>query len=148
MLNPVAQIKYMYMYVGVNAVSFQNIRSFISYISIGLFSPLLFRSAPDYSIDIVSELTHWSATGNCEWRTCPKFLHGGWSGIRTCDPLDARHRAYHSATMPHCKSRNSSWKILAFLLGSGCRSRTSSLSMHDGWVVCLWRRCMGMDIVK
>ena len=27
-----------------------------------------------------------SATGNCEWRTCPRSLHGGENGIRTCDP--------------------------------------------------------------
>jgi len=37
----------------------------------------LLRGAPDYKIDTVSELTRWSTTGNCEWRTC------GWSGIRT-----------------------------------------------------------------
>jgi len=29
-------------------------------------SSLLLRGAPDYSIDTVSELTHRSATGNCE----------------------------------------------------------------------------------
>jgi len=38
-------------------------------------SPLLLRGAPDYSIDTVSELTRQSTTGNCEWRTCPRFLH-------------------------------------------------------------------------
>jgi len=25
---------------------------------------------------------------HCEWRTCPRFLRGGYSGIRTCDPPD------------------------------------------------------------
>jgi len=40
-------------------------------------SPLLLRGAPDYSIDTVSELTRRSATGNCEWRICPRSLHGG-----------------------------------------------------------------------
>src|SRR6218665_657589 len=49
-------------------------------------SPLLLRGAPNYSIDTVLELTCQSATGNCERRTCPKFLHDGWSGNRTCDP--------------------------------------------------------------
>ena len=63
-------------------------------------SPLLLRGASDYSIDTVLELTRQSATGNCEWRTCSRSLHGGWSGIRTCDPPDARHRTYHWATMP------------------------------------------------
>jgi len=44
--------------------------SFIPDISI---EPL---QAPDYSIDTVLKLTHRSATGNCEWRTCPKPLRG------------------------------------------------------------------------
>jgi len=49
-------------------------------------SPLLLRGAPDNSIDALSELTCWSATGNYEWRTCPmSLLRGGKSGIRTCD---------------------------------------------------------------
>jgi len=42
-----------------------------------LLSPLLLRGAPDYSIDTVSNLTCQSATDNCEWRTCPRFLGGG-----------------------------------------------------------------------
>jgi len=40
-------------------------------------SPLLLRGTPDYSIDTVSELTCRSATGNYEWRTCPRSLRGG-----------------------------------------------------------------------
>ena len=44
-------------------------------------SPLLLRGAPYYSTDTASEITRRSATGNCEWRTCPRSLHGGWSGI-------------------------------------------------------------------
>jgi len=39
-------------------------------------SALLLRGAPDYSNDIVSELTCLSATGNCEWRTCIRSLRG------------------------------------------------------------------------
>ena len=39
-------------------------------------SPLLLRGPPDYSIDTVSESTRQSATGNCEWRTCPRSLRG------------------------------------------------------------------------
>jgi len=34
-------------------------------------SPLLLRGAPAYSTDSVSKLSRWSATGNCDWRTCP-----------------------------------------------------------------------------
>ena len=64
-------------------------------------SPPLLRGAPDYGIDTVLELTHRSATGNCEWRTCPRSLHGGYSGIRTRDLPDARHRTYWWTTMPH-----------------------------------------------
>ena len=33
-------------------------------------NPLLLRGAPDYSVDTVSELTHRSASGNSERRTC------------------------------------------------------------------------------
>jgi len=41
--------------------------------------PLLVIGAPDYSINVVSELTRRSAIGNCEWRTCPRIwsLRGG-----------------------------------------------------------------------
>ena len=34
------------------------------------------------------------------WRTCPRSLHGSWSGIRTCDPPDARYQICHWATTP------------------------------------------------
>ena len=66
-------------------------------------SPLLLRCIANYSIDTVSELTQQSATGNCEWRTCPRSLHGGSSGIWTCNPPDARHQTYHWSTTPHNK---------------------------------------------
>ena len=39
--------------------------------------PLLLRGAPDYSTDTVSKFTCQSATGNCKWRTCPRFLRCG-----------------------------------------------------------------------
>ena len=76
---------------------------YCSFIHSGYFystssSPLLLRGALDYSIDTVPELTRQSATGNCEWRTYPMSLRGSWSGIRTCDPLDARHLTYHWST--------------------------------------------------
>jgi len=60
-------------------------------------SPLLLRGAPNYSINTVSELTHWSATFNCAWRTCPRSLHGSYSGILP----EARHRTYARAITPH-----------------------------------------------
>ena len=44
----------------------------------------------------VSELTRRSATGNCEWRTCPKSLSSGWS-----DPPPEGTESYHWATTPH-----------------------------------------------
>jgi len=31
-------------------------------------------------------------TGNYEWRTCPKSLHGGYGGISTSDLPHWRHR--------------------------------------------------------
>jgi len=42
-----------------------------------------------------------SATGNCEWKTCPSFLRAVQSGIRTRIPLDERRRIYQWVTMPH-----------------------------------------------
>ena len=56
--------------------------SHFSFIHSGYFysasaSPLLLRGAPDNSTDTLSELTHRSATGNCEWRTCPRSVRGG-----------------------------------------------------------------------
>jgi len=63
-------------------------------------SPLILRVTPDYSIDTVSELTHRSSTGNCERRTCQRWLRGSWSGIQKCDHPDARHRTYHWTTTP------------------------------------------------
>ena len=39
-------------------------------------STLLLRGASKYSIDSVSELARRNVTGNCEWRTCPRFLRG------------------------------------------------------------------------
>ena len=52
-------------------------------------------------IDTVSKLTHRSATGNYEWRTCPRSLRGGKSGIWTCDLPDARLQTFHWATTSH-----------------------------------------------
>jgi len=45
-------------------------------------------------------------TGNCEL-TWTSSLHGGWSGIWTCGPPDARHWTYIWAITPHmylCKN--------------------------------------------
>src|SRR6218665_72651 len=39
--------------------------------------------------------------------TCLRSLRGGWSRVRICNPLDARHRTYHCATMPHKSTINS-----------------------------------------
>jgi len=41
-----------------------------------------------------------SATGNCEWRTCPRSLWCGQSGIRTRDPLDERRRITNESPHP------------------------------------------------
>src|SRR6218665_5027 len=39
-----------------------------------------------------------SATGNCERRTCPTSLHGGYSGIRTHHPSNV---SMHVCTYPY-----------------------------------------------
>jgi len=71
------------------------------YFHIASSTRLQLRGAPDYSIDTVSELTRWNATGNCEWKTCPRSLRGCYSNIRTCYPPYGRHRTYHWAPTPH-----------------------------------------------
>jgi len=61
---------------------------FLYSISSGYFyiaSLLLLGGAPDYSIDTVSELICRNVTGNYKWRTCPRSLRGGKSGIRKWD---------------------------------------------------------------
>ena len=64
--------------------------SFIhSFIHSGYFysassSPLLLRGSPNYSTDAVSELTRRSATGNYEWRTCPRPLRAIVSQASRC----------------------------------------------------------------
>ena len=68
---------------------------FSQFVHSGYFYCASSRGAPYYIIDTVLELTCQSATGNCEWRTCPRSLRGSWSGIRTCDPPVVRHRLYH-----------------------------------------------------
>jgi len=35
------------------------------------------EALPTTAIDTVSEFTRRNATGNCKWRTCPRFLRGG-----------------------------------------------------------------------
>jgi len=47
------------------------------------------------------EVSHRSATGNCKWRTYPRSLRGGETGIRTHDLTDERRRLYKWATTPH-----------------------------------------------
>ena len=54
-----------------------------------------------HSTDTVSELTRRSTTGNSEWRTFPRSLCGGKSGIRAHDPSDERRQIYQWATMSH-----------------------------------------------
>ena len=46
-------------------------------------------------------VSHRSDTGNCEWITCPRSLHGSWSEMRTRDPIDEGRRIYQWATTPH-----------------------------------------------
>src|SRR6218665_1979171 len=74
------------------------ILSFLQAIFIApLPSPLLLRSVPD-TVWILCGVSRRSATGNCELRTCPRSLHGGWSGSRTHNPPVERFRLYQCAT--------------------------------------------------
>ena len=91
-------------------------------------SSLLLRAAPVYSIDTVSELTCQSAAGNCEWRTCPRFLLGGWfepanfrtwgSEPTTEPPCPTKSLTCHSNGCPWASLRNCSPSISCYVAGS------------------------------
>ena len=85
-------------------------------------SPLLLRGTPNYSIYIVLELTCRTATGNYEWRTCPRSLRG------------VRHRTYHWAITPHVRSATMS-------NGSSrnrCPQNCFLAVLWTGWWLNLW----------
>ena len=58
----------------------------------------MLRGVPDYGIDTVLELTRQSATDNCEWRSCPRFLRGGHR-VRF-EPVTFRMECTELATEP------------------------------------------------
>jgi len=70
-----------------------------SFIHFGYFysassSPPGLKIALDYSINTVSKLKRQSATGNCEWRTCPAMHNSfrcGQSGVLPCDLPNGKH---------------------------------------------------------
>ena len=82
----------------------------------------------------VSELTRRRATSNYEWRTCPRSLHGGWSGIRTCNLPDTRHQTYHWTITPHILLLLYATESSAFYSAPSHRLTTCQAYLHLLWL--------------
>ena len=73
-------------------------RSFIQTISTVPLQVHYYSEALPTQHGYCARVSRRSATGNCELRTCPRSLRGGYSGSRTHDPSDERRRLYQCAT--------------------------------------------------
>jgi len=73
------------------------IHSFIQAISIALPQVLYYSEAIPTQQKYCAGISRRSATGNCERRTCPRPLRGGYSGSRSHDPSDERRRFIQTA---------------------------------------------------
>ena len=107
-------------------------------------SRLLLRGAPN-TLRILW-VSCRSATGNCEWRTCPRSLHGGKSRIRTHDPSDERqwinqmshhaHNAHENINLHKCACTKAFRMVLLKLASSTFYSRWKHLT---GCALRWWR---------
>ena len=77
------------------------IHSFIRAISIAPLKVHYYSEALPTQHGYCVGVLRQSATGSCKWRTCPRSLCGGKSGIRTHNPWDKMRRIYQWATTPH-----------------------------------------------
>ena len=78
------------------------INSFIQTISIAPLQIHYCSEALPTQHGYCAGISRQSATGNCEWRLCPRSLHWGYSGSQTHDPSDERCQLYQCAThAPH-----------------------------------------------
>ena len=75
------------------------IHSFIMAISIAPLQVRYYWEVLPTQHGYCAGVSHRSTTGNYELRTCPRSLRGGYSRIRTRDPLVERLRLYQCATM-------------------------------------------------
>src|SRR6218665_2128592 len=75
--------------------------SFIQAISIAPLQVHYYSEALPSQHGYCAGISRRSATGNCEQRTCPRFLRGDSSASRTHDHSDKRRRLYQSATTPY-----------------------------------------------
>ena len=77
---------------------YSSIHSFIQVISIVPLPVLYYSEALPAQHEYCVGISCRSGTGNCELKTCPRSIHGGWSGSRTHDPSDERRLLYQTAT--------------------------------------------------
>ena len=131
------------------------IHSFIQAISIAPlqdhYYSVMFPTQHGYCVRV----THQSATGNCEWRSYPRSLCVGYSGIRTRDPSNERRE---STNQPPCPTLLLLWLlhwvlILGLLKISSCdiepiQMSTVTLTFTHMNLLCnlqmtSWSRAMG-----
>jgi len=78
------------------------IHSFIQFIFIAPIQVHYYSEALPTEHGYCARISRRSATGNCEWRTIPGSLRGGYSGSRNRDSSDERRRLDQCAThAPH-----------------------------------------------
>ena len=103
-------------------------------------SPWLLREALPTQHGHCVGVSRRSAIDNCEWKTSPRFLRGGQSGIRTHDPSDERRRIYQWATTPFlwlCLISADTWGTCRCLnLFSNRRLSTDLTSTDSGEIGC------------
>src|SRR6218665_3400760 len=95
------------------------IHSFIPAISIAPLQVLYYSEALPTTARILYRSFTPKRTGNCRSRTCPRFLHGGYSGNRTHDPPVKSYRLNQGVTMSHMMRPHDD------------RSQQSSLGLSD-----------------
>src|SRR6218665_1713563 len=77
------------------------VHSFIQTISIAPLQVHFYSEALPTQHGYCAGVSRRSATGNCELRTCPRSIRGGWSGSRTHDPPVESYRLNQCAATSH-----------------------------------------------
>ena len=83
-----------------NTIQLYRIHSFIWAISLAPlqahYNSEALRTQHKYCVRVSRQ----STTGNCEWKTCPRSLHGSQSGIRTHDPSKKINKSTNELPRP------------------------------------------------
>ena len=102
--------------------------SFIQAISIALLQSTTTQKRSRNKHGYCAGVSRRGVISNCEWRTCPRSLLGGSSGIRIRDTSDVRRRMYQWANTPHDIQTNKQTHTDIY-----CRERITALSIVSQW---------------